>query len=184
MIHQELFEQCKRNDGRAQRALYDLFKAKLMGLCRRYTRDREDAQDMLQETFIKIFTRIDQVGSAATLESWMKSVAVRTAIDHYHRRKRSDIFVSPSEEHDVAGTAYEIIIDNLTDEYLIGIVNGLPEGCRMVFNLSVVEGYDHAEVAAMLGVSESTSRSQLHYAKQLLKEKLTRMGITHYEKFA
>lgn len=184
MIHQELFEQCKRNDSRAQRALYDLFKARLMGLCRRYARDREDAQDMLQETFIKIFSRMHQVESAIKLESWMKSVAVRTAIDHYHRKKRSDIFVSPSEEYDVAGTAYEIIIDNLTDEYLVRIINDLPEGCRLVFNLNVVEGYDHAEIAGMLNISESTSRSQLHYAKQLLKEKLNRLGITHYEKFA
>jgi RNA polymerase sigma-70 factor (ECF subfamily) len=184
MADQKLFEQCKINDPKAQRALYDRFKAVLMGLCRRYARDRDDAQDMLQETFIKIFSRIQQVTSAETLEGWMKSVAVRTAIDHYNKKKRTEIFTYSTNEYDVAGTTHEIILDNFSDEYLITIINDLPEGARFVFNLSVVEGYSHTEIAGMLGISESTSRSQLHYAKQLLKEKLNRLGIKRYEKIA
>ncbi|HYG18798.1 MAG TPA: RNA polymerase sigma factor [Ohtaekwangia sp.] len=184
MVDQKLFERCRRNESSAQRALYDLFKAKLMGLCRRYARDRDDAQDMLQEAFIKIFSRLHQVESAAKLESWMKVIAVRTAIDHYHLKKQSKIFIVPPVPYDVAGKGYEIIIDGFSDEYLVKLINDLPEGCRMVFNLSVVEGYDHEEIGNMLGISTSTSRSQLHYAKQLLIGKLNRLGITHYEKFA
>jgi len=184
MVYQKLFEQCKANDARAQRALYDHFKARLMGLCRRYARDRDDAKDMLQETFIKIFSRIEQVASVETLESWMKSIAVRTAIDHYNRNKRTDLFSNTSDDFDIAGPAHEIILNNLSDEYLINIINELPEGCRFVFNLSVVEGYSHIEIATLLSITESTSRSQLHYAKQLLKEKLNRLGIKRYEKIA
>jgi RNA polymerase sigma factor (sigma-70 family) len=183
MEYQKLFEQCKRNDSKAQRALYDLFKARLMGLCRRYAKDRDDAQDMLQETFIKIFSRIGQVEKVNGLEGWMKSIAVNTAIDHYNRKKRT-MMTSSDEEYDIADSAYELILDNLTDEFLLGVINDLPEGSRIVFNLSVVEGYSHAEIAGLIGISESTSRSQLHYAKQLLKEKLNRIGIKRYEKFA
>ncbi|WP_165824104.1 RNA polymerase sigma factor [Pseudochryseolinea flava] len=183
-VNKKLFEQCKKRDGRAQRELYDLFKARLMGLCRRYTKDRDDAQDLLQDTFIKIFSRIDQVSSEEKLEGWMLSVAVNTAIDFYRQKKRNEVFVSSTTDHDVADTAYELILDNLTDEYLIQLVNELPDGCRVVFNLSIVEGYSHQEISKLLDVTESTSRSQLHYAKQLLKEKLSKVGIKHYEKYA
>jgi RNA polymerase sigma factor (sigma-70 family) len=183
-VTKKLFEQCKKKDGRAQRELYDLFKARLMGLCRRYTRDRDDAQDLLQDTFVKIFSRIDQATSAETMEGWMLSIAVNTAIDHYNRKKRDDVFALAPPDHDVANAAYELILGNLTDEYLIQLINELPDGCRVIFNLSIVEGYSHIEIAKLLSVTESTSRSQLHYAKQLLKEKLNRLGIKNYEKYA
>ncbi len=184
MGHHQIFDRCKANDASAQRELYDLFKGRLMGLCRRYARSRSDAQDILQETFIKIFSNIQNVNSAESLEGWMKSIAVRTAIDHYHKQKRLDAFTEYSGDHDIAGRGHEIILDNLTNESLINLINDLPEGSRLVFNLLVVEGYSHAETADMLGITESTSRSQLHYAKQILKEKLNRLGIIRYEKIA
>jgi RNA polymerase sigma factor (sigma-70 family) len=184
MIEPELFEQCKRKDGRAQQSLYMLYKARLMGLCRRYAADREEAQDMLQEAFIKIFTNIHQVSAAEKLEGWMKSVAVRTAIDHYHKRKRSIVFPEADNSLEVANADYESMLDNLTDEYLVSLVNALPEGCRLVFNLFVVEGYSHTEIATLLGVTEGTSRSQLHHAKFLLKQRLTTLGVKRYEKLA
>src|ERR1044072_1250796 len=121
MIHTDLFERCKKNDAKAQHALYDLFKAKLMGLCRRYARDRDDAKDMLQETFIKIFTKIHQVEAADTLEGWMKSIAIRTAIDHYHKMKRMDKVYS-TKEYDLPGLDYELVLENLSDEYLVMII--------------------------------------------------------------
>lgn len=183
-MNNDLFIRCKKNDSKAQRALYDLYKARLMGLCRRYARDRDDAQDMLQETFIKIFSKISQVTTVEAFEGWMKTIAVNTAIDHYSRRKRHDFVDTSAPGFDVADANYELILDNLTDEFLITIVNDLPEGCRVVFNLITIEGYSHMDVAKMIGISENTSRSQLHYAKQLLKEKLNRLGIKRYEKYA
>lgn len=184
MQYQHLLERCKKKDASAQRILYDLFKARLMGLCRRYAKNREDAQDMLQETFIKIFTKINQVETANKLESWMKSIAVHTAIDHYHKSKKTSLQLYTSSDYDIAGIDTEGIVGNLSDEFLISVINELPEGCRIIFNLFEVEGYSHAEIATLLNVTEGTSRSQLHHAKYLLKEKLTRIGIKRYEKFA
>jgi RNA polymerase sigma factor (sigma-70 family) len=183
MVYTKLLEQCKRNDSRAQRSLYDHFKARLMGLCRRYARSREDAQDMLQETFVKIFTKINQLESAEKLESWVKSIAVRTAIDHYQKTKRQEP-VYTEVEYRVAGIEHELLLENLSDEQLVTLINGLPEGCRIVFNLFEVEGYSHTEIAEFLGINEGTSRSQLHHAKYLLKLKLNALGVKRYEKYA
>jgi RNA polymerase sigma-70 factor (ECF subfamily) len=184
MQSHELFDRCKQNDPRAQRALYDHYKNRLMGLCRRYARSREDAQDMLQESFIKIFTKIKQVESEQKLEGWMKSVAVHTAIDHYHKLKKHDQPSYSSTEYEVPGIDYDLVLDQLGDEYLVKLINELPEGARMVFNLFEVEGYSHAEIATLLGISEGTSRSQLHHAKLLLKQKLNTLGVKRYEKLA
>jgi RNA polymerase sigma factor (sigma-70 family) len=179
----DLFVQCQKGDAKAQRILYDLFKNKLMGLCRRYTKNREEAQDVLQETFIRIFSRISQLETPEKLESWMKAIAVRTAITQYHRGKAREL-VFPESADDIHD-APQAVIDNLTDEYLISLVNELPDGCRLVFNLFAVEGYTHKEIAEMLHVTEGTSRSQLHHAKLLLKEKLKCHTLAHYyEKFA
>jgi len=178
-----LFEYCKNGNAKAQRILYELFKSKLMGLCRRYTSNREEAQDILQETFIKIFTKITQLESPDKLESWMKAIAVRTAINHYHRIKTHNLVFS--EIPDDTSEMREPEIEHLTDEHLVNLVNGLPGGCRIVFNLFAIEGYSHGEIAEMLHVSESTSRSQLYHARFLLKEKLKCQSLAHYyEKFA
>lgn len=183
MGYTQLLEQCQRNDRRAQRYLYDHFKARLMGLCRRYAASREDAQDMLQETFVKIFMKIKQVESAERLDAWVRSVAVRTAIDHYHKKKRMEP-VYTEVDYRVAGADYQLVLENLADEHLISLINQLPEGCKMIFNLFEVEGYTHMEIAELLNITEGTSRSQLHRAKYLLKQKLNALGVTRYEKFA
>jgi len=184
--HHDLFERCKRGEPKAQRMLYDLFKGKLMGLCRRYTRDREQAQDVLQDTFVKIFTNLNQLSSPEKLETWMKTTAVHTAINQYHRTRKHDMIFTPvseNERHEGQGL-YENI-QNLSDEYLLTLINELPDGCRMVFNLFAIEGYSHAEIAAMMKTTEGTSRSQFHHAKQLLKKKLKCQDLTHYyEKLA
>src|SRR5690242_3338386 len=116
-----------------------------MGLCRRYTRNREEAEDVLQESFIKIFSKFHQVGSADKIESWMKSVAVRTAIDHYYKSKKDRQLYEPD---DAAVLSVEAVsIDHVSDEYLVMLINHLPDKCRMVFNLFEVEGYSHTEIA-------------------------------------
>jgi RNA polymerase sigma factor (sigma-70 family) len=181
----DLFEACKKGDAKAQRILYDLFKGKLMGLCRRYARNRDEAQDILQETFIKIFLKIAQLEAPDKLESWMKSIAVRTAINYFHRSRSHELVFSQTEEELGQVQGNIPAIENLSDEYLVNLVNGLPDGCRLVFNLFAIEGYSHAEIAEMLEVSEGTSRSQFHHAKFLLKEKLKCQSLAHYyEKFA
>jgi RNA polymerase sigma factor (sigma-70 family) len=173
---------CKKLDPRAQRELYDRYKSRLMGICRRYAASREEAQDVLQEAFIKIFTRFNQLDDAERLENWMIRITINTAVNFYHQNKRY-VFNDISDQLESAG-GYELILSTISDEFLIAQINSLPDGCRVVFNLFVVEGYTHAEVAAMLMISESTSRSQLVYAKSLLKEKLNAAGIVRYERYA
>jgi len=181
----DLFEQCRKGDAKAQRILYDLFKARLMGLCRRYTRSREEAQDVLQESFIKIFRNMNQLESSEKLESWMKAIVVRTSINHYHKFKTKTMLFSPVDELNGGEENYPDTLNEVSDDYLVSLVNALPDGCRMVFNLFAVEGYSHAEIAGMLSISEGTSRSQLHHAKFLLKGKLNCQNLEHYyEKFA
>lgn len=181
----DIFEQCKKGDAKAQRILYDLFKAKLMGLCRRYTQSREEAQDVLQETFIRIFTNFNQLKSSDKLESWMKSIAVRTSINYYHKGKGRALMFSNVEDLANEQAAAEPTLQNFTDEHLISMVNALPDGCRIVFNMFAVEGYSHVEIAEMLRISEGTSRSQFFHAKHLLKEKLKCQNLIHYyEKFS
>lgn len=178
--HYDIFEGCKRNNSQAQRFLYDLFKGRLMGLCRRYATSREEAQDILQEAFIKIFAKIHQLETSDKLESWMKSVVVRTAIDHYHKHKAREIIFDRIEAEAFAVEEQMSSLHSFSDEFLILAVNSLPAGCRLVFNLFAVEGYSHAEIAEMLGVTDGTSRSQYHYAKILLKEKLKSENLVEY----
>lgn len=177
-----LIQSCKKRDPRAQRELYDRFKARLMGVCRRYTSRREEAQDVLQETFIRVFSKISQLDDPEKLESWLIRITINTAVSYYHRNKKyslDDIALADSDSGD-----YELIISNFADEDLIRMINELPDGCRVVFNLFVVEGYSHAEIADVLGITESTSRSQLVYAKTLLKQKLNSVGVLRYERYA
>ena len=181
----DIFEGCKKGDAKAQRILYDLFKAKLMGLCRRYTESREEAQDILQETFIRIFTHFHQLKSPDKLESWMKSIAVRTAINYYHKGKGRALMFSNIEELVNEQPIDETSVQHFTDDHLISLINALPDGCRIVFNLFAIEGYSHGEIAELLHISEGTSRSQFFHAKYLLKEKLKCQTLMHYyEKFS
>src|SRR6218665_3264752 len=175
----DLFDLCKKKEARAQRVLYDLCKARLLGLTRRYTRSLEEAQDVLQESFIKIFLRFDQLESSDKMESWMKTVVVHTAINHFHRSKNQQWMMVREEDTPAQNQQY-YNPDHFNDEYLVACVNELPDGCRVVFNLYAIEGYSHREIADMLKVSEGTSRSQYHHAKELLKRKLKCSNLVHY----
>jgi len=179
----ELLIKCHKADAQAQRALYDMFKSRLFGLCRRYTRNREEAQDVMQDAFIKIFHHIGQLAIPEKLESWVKSVTINTAINHYHRTKKEDLITSIDERDSEPVTDNDL--SQLTDQLLVAMINDLPDGCRIVFNMFVVEGYSHTEIAGLLHIQEGTSRSQLHHAKVLLKEKLKCQDMAqYYEKFA
>ena len=179
----EQFEQCKQNHAGAQRALYYLFKARVMGLCRRYTRNREEAEDVFQETFIRVFQNIYQLNDFDNLTPWVKRIAVNASVNYYHKNKRHHNYVDYPEYFNQSDD-YELMLSHLNDETIIALINDLPDGYRVVFNLNVVEGYSHAEIAELLKISEVTSRSQLNRAKQTLKNKLKALGVLKYEKSA
>jgi RNA polymerase sigma factor (sigma-70 family) len=181
MMLEQLADLCRNNKADAQRQLYELYKSRLMGICRRYCSSREEAQDVLQEAFYKILTRIKNVDTSK-LEQWMMKVTIHTAIDHYNDRIKRHNTVKLEEFHSVVNDE-EVILSDLTNDDILNAVNALPDGARIVFNLFAIEGYSHAEIAASLQISEGTSRSQFHYAKSLLKSKLKKTPVVH-EKYA
>lgn len=182
-FNKEQLDQCKKNHAGAQRALYYLFKARIMGLCRRYTKNREEAEDVFQETFIRVFQNIYQLNDIDHLAPWIKRIAVNTAVNYYHKNKRHHHYADYPEQ-DNRNDDYELMLSQLNDETILDLINELPDGYRVVFNLNVVEGYSHAEIAELLKISEVTSRSQLNRAKQTLKNKLKALGVLKYEKYA
>ncbi|MCG8385975.1 MAG: RNA polymerase sigma factor [Cytophagales bacterium] len=177
-----VFEKCKKNDRRAQKLLFDLYKGRVMGLSRRYTSSREEAEDVFQEAFIKIFKHLHSVEEYRYLDRWIIRTSINTAINYYHKNKRHHDYlgvdaIETFDDHDGK------IIDRLDNESLLALIHELPEGYRLVFNLYVVEGYKHREIAEMLDISENTSKSQLSRAKTLLKEKLALLGVKKIEKY-
>ena len=181
MTLERLVDLCKENKADAQRQLYELYKSRLMGVCRRYCHSLEEAQDVLQEAFYKILTKIKDV-DASKLEPWMMKITIHTAINHYHDRIKKHNTVKLEELHSVVNDE-EVILSDLTNEDILNAVNALPDGARIVFNLFAIEGYSHAEIAKNLQISEGTSRSQFHYAKSLLKSRLKKTPTVH-EKYA
>jgi RNA polymerase sigma-70 factor (ECF subfamily) len=150
-------QQCKNHDPKSQRELYDLLKAKVMGICRRYTNRIEKAEDVFQETFIRVFQNITQVSDEKHIEQWVYRITVNTAIRYYHKNKNHSI-IKDVNGHHFNDDEYQTILSQFTGEMLLNAINQLPEGYRMVFNLYEVEGYSHAEIGELLEISEATSR--------------------------
>lgn len=154
-----------------------------MGLCRRYSKTKEEAEDAFQETFIRVFRNISQLNSLESIEPWIKKIAVNTTVSYYHSHKRHHHYTEYPEQ-DSQNEDYELILSNFSDETLVRLIRNLPDGYRMVFNMYVIEGYSHAEIASMLNISEATSRSQLNRARQVLKHQLKSIGVLKFERYA
>ncbi len=168
---QKMVKGCLNHEPWAQQQLYDTFAPKMMAVCCRYARDREEAADFLQEGFIKIFHSIHRYEFQGSLEGWIRRIIVNTAIDLIRKRKSSQLEVPIGAE--IADTVMdEDKMDNLEIEYLLRVIQSLPTGYRVVFNMYAIEGYAHAEIGEQLGISESTSRSQYTRAKALIKKRI------------
>jgi len=164
---------------RYQSLLYDRFAPMVLGICRRYASSDMQADDMFQEAFMKVFEKLKQVKNASALPGWIKQIVINTCLDCLKLEKRA--WITPVEDIELNDQFYSELLDRLSTEQLMKIVNELPEGYRTVLNLSIVDGYSHKEIATKLNIVESTSRSQLTYAKKLLKEKLSKLKIGKYE---
>jgi RNA polymerase sigma-70 factor (ECF subfamily) len=157
---------CLQNDRVAQKALYDLYKTRMYTLAYRITNNFEDANDVLQEGFLQVFDKLHTYKGLSQLSTWIHSIMARTAI----RKIKDRIFFEDIEKID---TSAHIDWGNHIDiDYLEKAISSLPDGYRSIFTLYEIEGFKHQEIAEMLDVSESTSKSQLFKAKRLLKEKL------------
>ena len=161
----------KNYNSTAQRYLYDLYKVPLFTVCLRYSRDRSEAEDILQEGFIKIFKDIEQYTGKGAFGGWARKVMVNTALQ-YLRKWKKDWNHLDSNDYQDAFQEPETVFNKLGLEELTKLIQTLPMGYRLVFNLYVIEGYTHREIADLLGVSENTSKTQLFKAKASLRKQL------------
>jgi RNA polymerase sigma factor (sigma-70 family) len=164
----DLIEGCIRGDRKMQYELYERFAPKMFGVCLRYASNNEEAEDILQEGFIKVFKKIGSYRSEGSFEGWIRRIFVNTAIEHF-RRKTHLQPITEKEESTVEGK-YLSVLDTLAEKDIVQLVQQLSPGYRTVFNMYVIEGYSHKQIAEELGISEGTSKSQLSRAKQILQE--------------
>lgn len=162
----QLIENCKINDTKAQGELYKLYASKLFSLCLKYSRNYAEAEDNLQDAFLTIFDKIKQYEGKGSFEGWIKRIAINTALQRYRGEKVFDIVNDTiSEEADI-----EIENDDISLKYLLKIIQDLPDRYRLVFNLYVLDGYSHKDISEMLNITVGTSKSNLARARQILKQ--------------
>lgn len=164
----DLISGCINGDRKMQRELYERYSAKMFGVCLRYAGSTEEAEDILQEGFIKVFKKIGSYRGDGSFEGWIRRIFVNTAIEQF-RRKTYLQPITEREENSVEAT-YLSVLDNLAEKDIVKLVQQLSPGYRTVFNMYVVEGYTHRQIAEVLGISEGTSKSQLSRAKIILQE--------------
>ena len=164
----DLIEGCIRGDRKMQYELYERFSPKMYGVCLRYAANAEEAEDILQEGFLKVFKKIGSFRGDGSFEGWIRRIFVNTAIEQF--RKKSYLQpITEQEENSIEGK-YISVLDDLAEKDIIKLIQQLSPGYRTVFNMYVVEGYTHKQIADTLGISEGTSKSQLSRAKIILQE--------------
>ncbi|MCO6487728.1 MAG: sigma-70 family RNA polymerase sigma factor [Phaeodactylibacter sp.] len=178
-----VIEGCQRGDIHAQEALYGHFGRLVMATCLRYASNSADAEDIFQESFIAIFEQIGSLKHPERIVSWIYRIVISKVI-RYYRKRAQVVEVTEWNIHNNSPAYQEHeIIQALSAEELLALVQQLPDGYRLVFNLHVMEGYSHGEIGRMLGIREATSRSQLHKAKCWLQKTIVeKFGIHSYEK--
>lgn len=174
----ELIKGCLAHDRSAQKRLYDTYSSKMYGICYRYVRDAAEAEDILIVAFTRIFEKINQFKCEGSFEGWIRRIMVNEALTHL-RRNRSMYLETDLEQVD-REPDYNKLQDHLEEEDLLRMIDELPTGYRIVFNLYAIEGYSHKEIANQLGISENTSKSQLSRARTYLQKMLLENDwITH-----
>ncbi|MGB3584936.1 MAG: RNA polymerase sigma factor [Tunicatimonas sp.] len=171
---QALVARCIKGERLAQHELYEQYARQMMVVCMRYCKSREDAEDVLQEAFVKIFNSLEKFRGESSIKYWIKRIVINTALNH-HRKK---VYLYPhldiEEVHHLGDEDVEIANYNYRD--LLAILQSLPQGCQVIFNLYAVEGYKHKEIATMLSISEGTSKSQYARARSLIRDLITETG--------
>lgn len=166
----DLIQGCIRGNRQMQELLYQKYSSKMYGVCLRYSGNVEDANDLLQEGFIKIFKNLTKFRGEGSFEGWIRRIFVNTSIEHF--RKKIKLYnVSEVQENTIEDDDLNIL-DTLAEKDIISLVSELSPGYKAVFNMHVIEGYSHKEIADVLGITEGTSKSQLARAKGVLKKSL------------
>ena len=172
MTEDELIRGCLQEDASCQKEIFNRFAGRMLGVCNRYARNSADAEDILQDAFIKVFDKIYQFKFEGSFEGWIRRIVVNTALKKYtiirYDKEVSGYEITDRNESSMEASAYA----HLNEKELLGMINDLPDGYRLIFNLYVIEGYQHEEIAQMLKIQPGTSRSQLVKARNMLKQQI------------
>ena len=172
----QIIADCKKNNPKAQEQLYQLFAKKFFGVCLKYSRNYDDAQDNLQDGFIIIFTKIEQYSGRGSFEGWAKRILINNALQRF-----KDIRFLEIIDDNVAEVVIEIEEDKIELDYLLQIIQELPDQYRIVFSLYVLDGYSHKEISEMINISTGTTKSNLFRARLILKEKIEKLTALKYD---
>ena len=164
----QLIERCQKNDAQAQSQLYKLYASKLFSICLKYSRNYAEAEDNLQDAYVTIFKKIDQFKSKGSFEGWLKRITINTALQRYRSVGVYDIV----NEDQIEDVSVEIDEDAISLDFLLQIIQELPDRYRLVFNLYALDDFSHKEIATMLDISIGNSKSNLARARMILKEKV------------
>lgn len=172
----QLLQGCIANDPKAQAALYYKYKGRLLGVCRRYARTQAEAEDIFQDAFVKIFTKIHELKKVEAMAAWIKTVVVNTATDYYRRSLSiKEVALENGDIQMDEPIKEEGLYDGIDAETLITLLSKLPNGYRLVVNMYYLDGFKHQEIALKLGISTNTSKTQLFHAKNWLRENILKM---------
>ena len=179
MTEKDLIHACKRQDRRAQKLLYERFSPVMLGVCRRYVKDPMEAEDVMVEGFFKVLTKIEMYSGEGSFEGWIRRIMINESLMHLRKSNHFQYVeeINPNLDYQEEPT----VVEELAAGEILGLLDELPPGYRTVFNLYVVEGFKHREIADELNISINTSKSQLILAKQrmeeLVKKRLGRFGV-------
>jgi RNA polymerase sigma-70 factor (ECF subfamily) len=168
----DIISRCIKKDRNAQKILYEHYSHRLMGMCLRYTGNRTEAEDVLQEGFVKIFANISSFEGRSSLYGWMKKVIINTAITLFHRNLKHQHHMDVDDLREKTPDNSDSSDAQFSTEELLEVIASLPPGYRMVFNLYAIEGFKHKEIAKQLEIDVNTSKSQYSRAKKLIQLKL------------
>ena len=168
MSLEQLIEQCKKNDAQAQSQIYKLYASKLFSICLKYSRNYAEAEDNLQDAYVTIFKKISQFKGKGSFEGWLKRITINTALQRYRSVGVFDII----NEDQIEDVTVEVDEDHISLDFLLEIIQELPDRYRLVFNLYALDDYSHKEISEMLDISVGTSKSNLARARQILKTKV------------
>lgn len=175
MTDSELINGCIRENEKSQKEVFHKYAGKMLSVALRYARNSMDAEDIIQDAFIKVFDKITQFKSDGSFEGWIRKIVVNTALKKYtlirYDKEINGYEVKETDESTTEASAYA----QITEKELMNLINKLPDGYRLVFNLYVIEGYQHEEIAQLLKIQAGTSRSQLVKARNMLKTQILRM---------
>lgn len=165
-----LIRKCVEQDNISQHELYEMFSSQMFSICMRYTKNKSIAEDVFQDAFMKVFENLNSIKNPEALPGWIKSIFVRTAIlsCKLEKRKYWEVEITPDKHENYEPDSLE----KMSHKEILLLITGLPKKCKLVFNLYVIEGYSHAEIADLMGISVGTSKSQLFDARKILMNKI------------